>query len=42
MIPEDLRDAAPSASATRWAEPNPEWVAAIELLKKDANAKLPD
>jgi len=42
MIPDDLIHAAPSASATRFAEPADEWVQAIAALAQDADAPLPE
>ncbi len=41
MVPDDLKSAAPSASATRYAEPDENWLAAVEALKHDADAELP-
>jgi len=42
MIPPDLERAAPSKNATRYSEPDESWLAAIEALKKDADAELPE
>jgi hypothetical protein len=42
MIPDDLAHAAPSASATRFAEPADEWVQANAALAQDADAPLPE
>lgn len=41
MIPDDLKDAAPSRNATRYADPDPAWLAAVEALKRDPDAALP-
>jgi hypothetical protein len=40
-IPDDLISVAPSANATRYADPADEWVKAIAALAQDADAELP-
>ena len=40
-IPDELKGAAPKAHETYHAEPDPQWTAAIESLKRDADAELP-
>jgi hypothetical protein len=40
-IPDDLIRVAPSANATRYADPDPAWVNAIAALSQDADAELP-
>jgi hypothetical protein len=42
MIPADLTHAAPSANATRYAEPDDAWTAALENLRIDPQAALPE
>ncbi len=42
MVPDDLKRIAPSRDATRYADPDPAWVAAIEALARDPDAVLPD
>ena len=41
-IPDDLVDVAPRAHATRYADADPSWVKALEALKRDPHAVLPD
>jgi hypothetical protein len=41
-IPADLTEAGPKAHHTRYAEPDPAWLAAVESLKRDADAALPE
>lgn len=41
-IPADLIEAAPKANETFFAEPADEWVQALEALKLDADAELPE
>jgi hypothetical protein len=41
-IPDDLQAAAPKAHHTRFAEPDPAWVAAIAALAQDADVTLPE
>lgn len=41
IIPDDLRDIAPRGDGVRYAEPDPEWLAALAELKRDADAPLP-
>jgi len=41
MLPDDLVSIAPSKNSTRYAEPDPLWISAIEALKHSADAGLP-
>jgi multidrug efflux pump subunit AcrA (membrane-fusion protein) len=41
-IPDDLKAAAPKPHETYHADPDPAWIAALEALKRDANAELPE
>ena len=41
-IPDDLTEAAPKANHTRYASPDPVWLAAMEQLKRDPDAPLPE
>jgi len=41
MVPDDLVSVVPSRHSTRFCEPNSAWVQAIENLKRDADAELP-
>jgi hypothetical protein len=41
-IPDDLTSTAPKAHHTRYAEPDPAWLAAFSALSRDADASLPE
>ena len=41
-IPDDLVAVAPRKDATRYADPDPTWIKAIEALKRDPDATLPE
>jgi hypothetical protein len=41
-IPEDLLKAAPAKGATRYAEPDPAWTAALEALRTNPDEPLPE
>ncbi len=41
MVPPDLVRIAPSANATRYAEPDADWLKAIDALGRDPDAPLP-